>query len=43
MRAAAVGDESGDMCPTSEAQNERWRRHFSKILNVQSKFDMEEL
>ena len=43
MRTAVVGDESGDVCTTSEAQNERWRRHFSKILNVQSEFDMEEL
>ena len=31
------------MCITSEAQNERWRRHFTKILNVQSEFDMEEI
>ena len=42
-RTAVVRDESGDVCITSEAQNERWRRHFTKILNVQSEFDMEEL
>ena len=26
--------------PLLEAQNERWKRHFSKILNVQSEFDL---
>ncbi len=24
-------------------KQERWRRHFSKILNIQSDFDVEEL
>ena len=26
-----------------ESQQERWRRHFTKILNIQSQFDAEEL
>ena len=43
MRSAVVQDENGNSCTTTEAQQERWRRHFSKILNVQSDFDMEEL
>ena len=36
-------DEDGNVCTTAEAQGERWRRHFTKILNIQSEFDEEEL
>jgi len=43
VKSAVVQDENGNSCTTTEAQQERWRRHFSKILNVQSDFDMEEL
>lgn len=43
MRSAVVRDEDGVTCTTTEAQNERWRRHFYKILTVQSEFDLEEL
>ena len=43
VRSAVVQDENGNSCTTTEAQQERWRRHFSKILNIQSDFDMEEL
>ncbi len=40
MRTAAVKDEDGNVCTTSEAQQQRWRR---KILNIQSEFDAEEI
>ena len=43
MRSAVVKDENGDVCTTTDTQNDRWRRHFSEILNMQSEFDMEEL
>ena len=35
-------DEDGNTCTTAKAQQERWRRHFTKILNIQSGFDVEE-
>ena len=43
VRVAAVKDEDGNACTTTEAQQERWKRHFSKVLNIQSQFDVEEL
>ena len=43
VRAVAVKDEDGKACTTTEAQQERWKRHFSKVLNIQSQFDVEEL
>ena len=43
VRSMAVKDEEGCLCHTPEEQQERWRRHFTSILNVQSLFDMEEL
>ena len=43
MRSAMVRDENGNVCTTTESQQDRWRRHFNNILNVQSEFDMEEL
>ena len=42
-RSATIRDEDGASCCTTEAQNERWIRHFSNILNVQSEFSLEEL
>ena len=32
MRAVVVKDEEGNPCKTPEAQQQRWRRHFSEIL-----------
>ena len=43
MRSAVVRDVNGDVCATTEAQNDRWRRHCANILNMQSEFDMKEL
>ena len=38
-----VKDEEGNMCSTSEEQQERWRRHFTKILNIHSEFSTVEM
>ena len=38
-RLATVVDEEGNACTTVEAQQQRWRRHFTKILNIQSQFN----
>ncbi len=43
VRAVVVRNEEGNLCKTPEAQQQRWRRHFSEILNLQSGFSMEEL
>ena len=35
-----VDDENGRPCVTVDAQKDRWRRHFNKVLNVVSVFDV---
>ena len=42
-RTARVRDEDGSECTSEEAQQERWKRYFTKIFNIQSEFDVEEL
>ena len=42
-RTAVVKDENGNSCSTPELQQQRWRRHFSNVLNLQSDFSVEEL
>lgn len=42
VRTATVKDEDSNTCTKMEAKQERWRRHFTKILNIQSEFDMME-
>ena len=42
-RTAAVRDEDGTPCKSAPAQHQRWRRHFSSILNIRSQFSLEEL
>ena len=42
-RLATVVDEEGKPCTTAEAQQQRWRRHFTNILNVQSQFNEAEI
>ena len=42
-RTAVVKDENGNSCSTPELQQQRWRRHFSNVLNLQSEFSVEEL
>ena len=39
-RCVTIKDESGSQCTTTQAQHQMWRRHFMKVLNVQSEFDM---
>lgn len=43
VRSSMVKDEEGNMCSTSVEQQERWERHFTKILNIQSKFSAAEM
>ena len=43
MLSSMVRDEEGNACFTSEEQQERWRIHFTKILNVQSKISADEM
>ena len=43
VRSSLVKDENGNICATLDAQQEQWIRHFTKVLNLQSQFDMEEL
>ena len=43
VRSAAVRDEDGSVCSSPEAQQQRWRQHFTKVLNIQSEFSAEEL
>ena len=43
VKCVRVHDEEGRACSTPQQQKERWRRHFSRILNIQSQFDEEEI
>ena len=43
MRSAVVCDKQGNACTTPEEQQQRWKRHFSHILNIQSSYDEKEL
>ena len=43
MRSATVNNEDGSVCATMEARGERWRRHFTQVLNIHSQFSEEEL
>ena len=43
VRVVTVEDEDGRPCVTTSSQQERWRRHFSKVLNVQSQFTVAEI
>ena len=38
-----INDEDGNPCTSPAAQQQRWRRHFSSVLNMQSQYDPEEL
>ena len=38
-----VRNEMGTLCSTTEDNQQRWRRHFTSLLNVQSHFDDGEL
>ena len=43
VRRATVKDEDGQLCTTVQEQQERWRRHFSKVLNVLSHHNAAEM
>ena len=40
VRIAVVKDENGNTYNTLELQQKRWRRHFTKILNLQSEYSL---
>ncbi len=42
-RVVYMEDEEGNPCITVAEQKGRWRRHFNKVLNVQSQFHAVEL
>ena len=42
-RSATIKDENGNPCTTPSAQQQRWQRHFTNVLNTQSQFNMEEI
>ena len=42
-RCISIKDEEGNPCTSTESQEERWKRHFSNVLNVRSKYSEEEL
>ena len=42
-RTAMVRDEDDSECTSTEAQQGRWNKYFTKILNIQCEFEVEEL
>ena len=42
-RASCIRDEDGNHCLSLSEQQQRWQRHFTKVLNVRSVFDVSEL
>ena len=43
MKTAIVADDDGVPCVTASAQEQQWKHHFTKVLNVISSFDAAEL
>ena len=43
VMTSSVRDEEGHTCSTPQQQHERWRRHYSNLLNIVSEIDMTEL
>ena len=41
--SVTINDEDGNPCTSPSAQQQRWRRHFSRVLNMQSQFNPQEL
>jgi len=41
--SSTIKCEEGNVCASVKEQQERWRRHFRNIINIQSEFSMEEL
>ncbi len=42
-RCVTIRDEAGVPCTPTQGQQERWKRHFTKVLNVQSQFSVSEV
>ena len=42
-RSGTIRDEEGNPCLSAEERQQRWRRHFTSVLNQQSHFDAAEL
>ena len=38
--STTIRSENGSLCLTEESQRERWQRHFEKVLNLKSQFDL---
>ena len=43
VHVTVMKDEEGNLCTTPDSRQQRWRRHFTKVLNVQSLFDWDEV
>ena len=41
--SVSIKDENGNPCTTSYAKQQHWQRYFTRVLNVQSQFDPEEI
>ena len=37
-RSAVIHDEEGAPCSSKDAQHQRWRRHFTKALNIMNQY-----
>ena len=42
-RLGTILDEEGNVCVTTDSQKQRWRRHFTKVLNLESQFNVNEI
>ena len=42
-RVVTIHDVNGVPCVSTSAQHQRWRQHFTKVLNIMSEFDQSEL
>ena len=41
--SVSIKDENSNPCTTPSAKQQRWRRHFTRVLDVQSQFNPEEM
>ena len=41
--SVSIKEENGNPCTTPSAKQQRWRRNFTRVLNVQSQLDPEEM
>ena len=42
-RVVTIEDEDGELCTTKDAQRQRWRRHFTNVLNLRTTVDSVEM